>query len=67
MWHPGSSLYGALRSPHLTDDEHVLASDDALLHLGLQSFADIDFILVAVSSVYVTVAGSNGSFYCTLD
>lgn len=55
------------KAPHLTDDEHVLPSDDALLHLGLQGLADLDLIAVAVSGVYVTIASSNGGLYCALD
>lgn len=54
-------------STHLTNNEHVLAPDDALLHLGAQSLTNFHFILVAVGSVYVAVASCNGSLHCTLD
>lgn len=58
---------GQLVSTHLADDEHVLAPDDALLHLGAESFAYIHLIEVGVGGVYVPIAGSNRCLYCTLD
>lgn len=67
MLHPGPAMTLGLFSTHLTDNEHVLAPDDALLHLGAQSLPNIYFIAVAVSSVYMAIASSNGSLYCALD
>lgn len=55
-----------LHRSHLTDNEHVLAPDDALLHLGKQGLADVSLIFVAVGGVDVAVAGRNGSLYCAL-
>lgn len=52
---------------YLTDNEHVLAPDDALLHLGAQSFTDIGLIAVAVGGVNVAVASCDGGLYRTLD
>lgn len=65
--HPGAAVTTVLFSTHLTDDEHVLPPDDALLHLGAQSLPNVHLIAVAVRSVYVAVSSSNGSLYCTLD
>lgn len=67
MLHPGPAVTPVLLSTHLTDNEHVLIPDDTLLHHGSQSLANISFISVAVSGVYVAVASRNGSLYCTLD
>lgn len=52
---------------HLTADEHVLAPDDALLHLGEHSFANGHLVAVTVRGVYVAVAGSDGRLCCSLD
>lgn len=65
--HPGAAGAAVLFSTHLTDDEHVLALDDALLHLGAQSFPNVHLIAVAVCGVYVAVASSDGCLYCALD
>lgn len=54
-------------SMHLTDDEHVPASDDALLHLGLQGLANISLVSVAVSGVNMAITSCNGGLYCALD
>lgn len=51
---------------HLTDNEHVLSSNDALLHLGAQSPANVLFVLIAVGSVNVAVSCCNGCLHCTL-
>lgn len=67
MLHPDLFVTPVLLSTHLTDDEHVLAPDDALLYFGAQSLANINFIFVAESSVYMAIAGRNGSLHCTLD
>lgn len=52
---------------HLTDNEHVLAFDDTLVHLRFQCLANISFILKAVSRVNVAIASSDGCLYRTLD
>lgn len=56
-----------LHRSHLANDEHVLAPDDALLHLGEQGLADVSLIFVAVGGVDVAIAGRNGSLYSALD
>lgn len=61
------ALTPVLHRSHLTDDEHVLAPDDALLHLGQQGLADVSLIFVAVGGVDVAIAGRNGSLYRALD
>ena len=63
---PPTGFAPALPGPHLTDDEHVLAPDDALLHLGAQGLSDVNLIVVAVGGVYVTVTRGDGCLHCTL-
>lgn len=53
--------------PHLADNEHVLAFDDTLVHLGFQRLANISFILKAVSRVNVATTSSDGCLYRPLD
>lgn len=52
---------------HLTDDEHVLAFDDALLYFGSHGLADLMLVFVAEGGVDVPVAGGDGGLHRTLD
>lgn len=54
-------------APHLTDDEHVLAFDDALLDLGLHGLADFLLVVVAEGGVEVAIAGGDGGLHSALD
>lgn len=52
---------------HLTNDEHVLALDDALLDFGLHALANLTLVVVAEGRVDVAVAGGDGRLHSSLD
>lgn len=51
---------------HLTHDKHVLTSNDALLHFGMDRLPQLHFILITVGRVQVTVTSSYSCLSCTL-